>query len=224
MLMGETMRAGDRVHRSSRVYRGLPPHGKGQAIGLFGGTFNPPHEGHRQASLFALRRLGLDQVWWMVTPGNPLKKNGSLPSLCARMHAAAEVAAHPKIAITGAEAIFRTRYTADLIQILRARDPATRFVWIMGSDSLTDFHRWENWQRLAASVPIAVVNRPQSLAAPLSARAAQGIGRYRIDADDSATLPGRAPPAWVFLIGPRTSASSTAIRSRRSVSQRVLKR
>jgi len=217
MLMGEDTRAAARAHTPSRVYRGLPPHGKGQAIGVFGGTFNPPHAGHRQASLFALRRLGLDQLWWMVTPGNPLKKNGSLPSLWARMQAAAEIAAHPRIAISGAEAMFRTRYTADLIQILRERDPSTRFVWIMGSDSLTDFHRWENWQRLAASVPIAVVNRPRSLAAPLSARTAEALGRYRIDADDSATLPNCRPPAWVFLIGPRISASSTAIRSRRSV-------
>lgn len=200
---------------ASRVYRGLPPHGKGQAIGLFGGTFNPPHAGHRQASLFALRRLGLDQLWWMVTPGNPLKKNGGLPALDARMQAAAEIAAHPRIAISGAESMFRTRYTADLIQILKKRHPTTRFVWIMGSDSLTEFHRWENWQRLAASVPIAVVNRPRSLPAPLSSRAALGLSRYRVDADDSGTLPNCSPPAWVFLIGPRIAASSTAIRSAR---------
>ncbi len=103
----------------SRIYRGLPPHGAGQAIGLFGGSFNPPHAGHRQASLSALRRLGLDQLWWMVTPGNPLKQNGSLAPLAERMRAAAEVASHPRIAISGAEAGFRTRYTADLIQILR---------------------------------------------------------------------------------------------------------
>jgi nicotinate-nucleotide adenylyltransferase len=203
---------------ASRIYRGLPPHGTGQKIGLFGGSFNPPHAGHRQASLFALRRLGLDQIWWMVTPGNPLKKNGSLPALVDRTQAAARIAAHPRIAVSGAEAMFRTRYTADLIQILKARDPTTRYVWIMGSDSLTDFHRWEDWRRLAASVPIAVVNRPRSLAAPLSARAAQGIGRHRIDADDAATLADRVPPAWVFLIGPRISASSTAIRSRKGKS------
>ena len=205
---------------ASRTYRGLPPHGKGQAIGLFGGTFNPPHAGHRQASLFALRRLGLDQVWWMVTPGNPLKKNGSLPTLAARIQAAAEIAAHPRIAVSGAEALFRTRYTADLIKILRRRDPMTHFVWIMGSDSLTDFYRWEDWQTIARLVPIAVVNRPRSLAAPVSSRAALALSRYRIDADDSATLPNRPPPAWVFLIGPRIKASSTAIRSARNVLKR----
>jgi nicotinate-nucleotide adenylyltransferase len=213
MAKGEKAGAADAASARSRVYRGLPPHGKGQRIGIFGGSFNPPHAGHRQASLFALRRLGLDKIWWMVTPGNPLKKNGSLPAMADRMRAAAEMAADPRIAVSGAEAVFRTRYTADLIQILKNRDPTTRYVWIMGSDSLTDFHRWEDWRRLAGSVPIAVVNRPRSLAAPLSARAAQGIGSYRIDAEDSVTLPDREPPAWVFLIGPRISASSTAIRS-----------
>ena len=215
MRKGEKAGAAGGAHGQSRVYRSLPPHGKGQKIGLFGGSFNPPHAGHRQASLFALRRLGLDEIWWMVTPGNPLKKNGSLPPLIERMHAAARIATHPRIAVSGAEALFRTRYTADLIQILKARDPTTRYVWIMGSDSLTDFHRWEDWRRLAASVPIAVVNRPRSLTAALSARAAHGIGRYRIDADDAATLADREPPAWVFLVGPRISASSTAIRSRK---------
>lgn len=206
--------------RASRIYRGLPPHGVGQTIGLFGGTFNPPHAGHRQASLLALRRLGLDQLWWMVTPGNPLKKNGGLPGMPERMRAAAEIAAHPRIAISGAEAIFRTRYTADLIQILKQREPATRFVWIMGSDSLTDFHRWEDWRRLASSVPIAVVNRPRSLVAPLTARAAQALGRYRVDLEDATMLADREPPAWLFLYGPRIAASSTAIRSRRNVLKR----
>ena len=201
----------------SRMYRGLPPHGAGQAIGLFGGSFNPPHAGHRQASLFALRRLGLDQLWWMVTPGNPLKRNGGLAPLVERMRAAAEVASHPRIAISGAEAEFRTRYTADLIEILKQRQPGTRFVWIMGSDSLTDFHRWEDWRRLAASMRGAVVNRPRSLAAPLSSRAALALARYRVDPEDARTLPDRETPAWVFLTGPRTAASSTALRTRASI-------
>jgi nicotinate-nucleotide adenylyltransferase len=154
----------------------------------------------------------------MVTPGNPLKRNGGLAPLRKRMQEAAEIASHPRIAISGAEAMFRTRYTADLIRILTGREPATRFVWIMGSDSLTDFHRWEDWRSIAASVPIAVVNRPRSLAAPLQARAAQALRDYRIDADDARTLPDRPPPAWLFLMGPRTAVSSTALRSRRGTS------
>ncbi len=204
--------------RTSRVFTGLPPHYAGQTIGLFGGTFNPPHAGHRQASLLALRRLGLDQLWWMVTPGNPLKKNGSIPSLSARMHKAAEAAAHPRIMISGAEQGFRTRYTADLIQILKERSPKTHFVWIMGSDSLMEFHRWEDWRRLAWSVPIAIVNRPRSLVAPLTARAAQAFRRYRVDGDDSRRLPRLDPPAWVFLTGPRAAVSSTELRVPQSAS------
>ena len=182
-----------RGNRPSRVFLGLPPHGAGQRIGLFGGTFNPPHEGHRRASLLALERLGLDRIWWMVTPGNPLKANGGLPPLAERMEPAARVAAHPRIFVSGAETGFRTRYTADLIAVLMARAPTTRFVWIMGSDGLVDFHRWENWQGIAAAVPIAVVNRPGTLLAPLSSRAAQALSRYRVDGEDALPLPGAAP-------------------------------
>lgn len=198
--------------RSSRVFRGLPPHGSRQRIGLFGGTFNPPHEGHRRASLLALHKLRLDWIWWMVTPGNPLKKNGGLPSLDARMAAAARVAAHPRILVSGAEAGFRTRYTADLIANLKTRAPMTRFVWIMGSDGLVDFHRWESWQAIAASVPIAVVNRPKTLLSPLFSRAAQALAAYRVDAEDSGDLADREPPAWVLVTGPRVGVSSTALR------------
>jgi nicotinate-nucleotide adenylyltransferase len=197
---------------ASRVFPGLPPHAAGQAIGLYGGSFNPPHAGHRHVSLLALRRLGLAQVWWLVTPGNPLKQTRALPEQAERMQAAARVAAHPRIVISGVEAEFRTRYTADLIRILRNKAPAMRFVWIMGSDNLAQFHRWERWQDIAATVPIAVVNRPSFLAAPLSSRAAQALRAYRVDERDAATLPWRAPPAWTFLTGPRTVVSSTALR------------
>jgi nicotinate-nucleotide adenylyltransferase len=201
-------------NRPSRIFSGLPPHGAGQRIGLFGGTFNPPHEGHRRASLLALRRLSLDRIWWMVTPGNPLKENGSLPPLSERTQAAARIASHPLIFISGAEAGFRTRYTADLIQILKSRLPTTRFVWIMGSDGLLTFDRWENWRDIADSVPIAVVNRPKTLSAPLFSRAAQALRAARIDAEDAHILVDRTPPAWVFLVGPRASVSSTALRAR----------
>jgi nicotinate-nucleotide adenylyltransferase len=199
--------------RPSRIFAGLPPYGARQRIGLFGGTFNPPHAGHRRASLLALHRLGLDRIWWMVTPGNPLKQNGGLPTLQKRMQAAAEVAAHPGIFVSGAETGFRTRYTADLIAILKRRAPETRFVWIMGSDGLVSFDRWENWKGIAASVPIAVVNRPDTLLSPLSARAAQTLGKYRVDAEDAAILADLEPPAWLLLTGPRVKLSSTALRS-----------
>ena len=200
--------------RASRIFAGLPPHADGQTIGLYGGSFNPAHAGHRQVSLFALRRLALDQIWWLVTPGNPLKDVAGLPSLQERMRRAAVVAASPRIVVTGAEAALRTRYTADLLEALRRRAASTRFVWVMGSDNLRQLHRWEKWREVAGTVPIAVVNRPGSLAAALSSRAAQALARHRIDEVDAPILAYQPPPAWVFLIGPRNAASSTALRTR----------
>ena len=197
----------------SRIFGGLPLHGGGERIGLFGGTFNPAHPGHRTASLLALDRLGLDRIWWLVTPGNPLKEAAGVPTLDRRMQRAADIAAHPRIVVSGAEEAFRTRYTADLIRILRERVPGVRFVWIMGSDNLAQFHHWENWRRIADQVPIAVINRPGSLPAALSAPAAQALQRYRVDEQDAGTLAHRSPPAWVFLTGPRSPTSSTALRA-----------
>ena len=198
--------------RASRVFAGLPPHAAGQRIGLYGGSFNPAHEGHRHVSLLAVRRLGLDKIWWFVTPGNPLKDPKILPPLEVRMRKAAEIAAHPRIEITGAEAAFRTRYTADLVDILKRRAPAARFVWVMGSDNLAQLNRWDRWRDIARAVPIAIVNRPGFLLSGLNARAAQALARYRIDESDALTLPYQGPPAWTFLTAPRTSASSTALR------------
>lgn len=200
--------------RASRIFAGLPPHGDGQKIGLYGGSFNPAHIGHRQVSLFALKRLALDRIWWLVTPGNPLKDAAGLPPLQERMQRAAEIAASPRIVVTGAEAAFRTRYTADLIEALERHAASARFVWIMGSDNLDQFHRWEKWREIAAAVPIAVVNRPGSLAAALSAPAAQALARHRIDEADAPLLAYQTPPSWVFLTGPRNAASSTALRTR----------
>lgn len=200
------------ANRPSRVYGGLPPHGAGQRIGLYGGSFDPAHDGHRQVSLLALRRLALDCLWWLVTPGNPLKDARVLPPLCERMRRAAETAAHPRIMITGAEAAFGTRYTADFIRIVRSRVPTTRFVWIMGSDNLAQIHRWSRWREIAEALPIAVVNRPGYLAAPLFSVAAQALREHRIDAEDAPLLASMPPPAWAFLTGPRTPASSTALR------------
>jgi nicotinate-nucleotide adenylyltransferase len=198
----------------SRIFRGVPPHKAGQKIGLYGGSFNPAHPGHRQASILALRRLGLDQIWWLVTPANPLKDADNLPPQAERMQQAAEVAEHPRIVISGAEAVLRTRYTADLIRNLRRRAANVSFVWIMGADNLAQLHRWEDWREIAKRVPMAVVNRPGHLLAPLSARAAQAIRGYRVDEGDAQVLAHRAPPAWTFLTGPRTPVSSTALRER----------
>jgi nicotinate-nucleotide adenylyltransferase len=191
---------------------GVPPHGAGQRIGLYGGSFNPAHAGHRQVSLFALKRLRLDWVWWLVTPGNPLKAHAGLPPIEARMAQAAEAAAHPRIVVSGAESAFRTRYTADITRVLKQRAPDARFVWIMGNDNLGQFHRWERWRDIAGAVPIAVVNRPGYLATPLSSVTAQALRGSRLDEADAPLLAAERAPAWTYLVGPRTTASSTAVR------------
>lgn len=202
--------------RPSRIHPGIPPHGAGQRIGLFGGSFNPPHEGHRRVSLLALRRLQLDWIWWLVSPGNPLKRGRPLPPLAERLDAAAQIAAHPRLIVTGLEAELGTTYTVDTIERLRQRRPGARFVWIMGSDGLAELHRWGGWRGIAAAVPIAVVNRPGWEAAALSAPAAQALGQWRLPEASAPALADYRPPAWVFLTGARTPASSTALRARQS--------
>jgi nicotinate-nucleotide adenylyltransferase len=190
----------------------LPPFAAGLRIGLFGGSFNPAHDGHRQASLTALRRLRLDAVWWLVTPGNPLKDNDGLPALRARLRHAACVARHPRIRVTGVEARFGTRFTADTLAALTRRCPGVRFVWIMGSDNLAGFHRWQRWRDILAAMPVAVIDRPGSTHRAIRARAAAAFARARIDETDAPLLAGMRPPAWVFIHGRRSHLSSTALR------------
>ncbi|SER23662.1 nicotinate-nucleotide adenylyltransferase [Faunimonas pinastri] len=207
----------------SRIEQGLPPFSPGQRIGLYGGSFNPAHAGHRQVSLLALHRLKLDRIWWLVTPGNPLKDTSHLPPLSERMRRAAEIAAHPQIVVTGLEAELGTRYTADLLATLTRRAQGVRFVWIMGSDNLRQLDRWDRWQTIAETVPIAVVNRPGSLNAALSSRAAQALWADRVPDFAAADLANRKPPAWTFITGPRTPLSSTALRVLQQKSEEATK-
>lgn len=190
----------------------LPAHAAGLRIGLFGGSFNPAHEGHRMASLTALRRLQLDRVWWLVTPGNPLKDNAALPSLGERIETARKLADHARIHVTGAEARLRTRYTADTLRALKLRCPGVRFVWIMGSDNLAGFHRWNEWRAIARMMPIAVIDRPGSTHRAVASPAANWLARYRLSENEAAVLAGSEPPAWVFLHGKRSDLSSTYLR------------
>ena len=164
----------------------------------------------------ALRRLELDRIWWMVTPGNPLKSNGDLPPLAQRASVAERLADHPSITVTGLEAGIKTRFTYDTLATLVQRFPATRFVWLMGADNLAQFHRWQGWRDIAELMPIAVVDRPGSSLATQSSVAAQTLARYRIREEDSAILPSLRAPAWTFLHGPLSHTSSTAIRARRA--------
>ena len=190
----------------------LPAHGRGMRIGLFGGSFNPPHEGHRLASLAALARLGLDCVWWIVTPGNPLKDISVLPGLRQRMAAAQNLAADPRIKITGLEADIGTRYSHDTIGYLKRRCPGVDFVWIMGADNLAGFHRWQRWRDIIDMVPLAIIDRPGATLRAVHGRASAILAPFRLDETDGLLLPGARPPAWVFLHGPRSSQSSTALR------------
>ena len=194
----------------------LPPHGPGLRIGLLGGSFNPPHEAHLAASLLVMRRLGLDRIWWLVTPGNPLKDTRALPPLAERMAAARRVATHPRVDVTDLEAAIGTRFTADTLAWLTRHFPAVRFVWIMGADNLAQFHLWQNWRDIAETVPIAVVDRFGASYAAASSPAAQALAAARIRESDARSLADRRPPAWVYLHGLKSQLSSTAIRANAS--------
>jgi nicotinate-nucleotide adenylyltransferase len=182
-------------------------------IGLLGGSFNPPHDAHRTISLFAIKRLKLDRVWWLLTPGNPLKENGTLRDLDQRAEAARAMANDPRIDISCLEAVIGTRYTVDTISYLRRRACGTHFVWIMGADNLAQFHRWQNWRRIASEVPIAVIDRPPQSFRALAAPAAQALAHYRLPENQAGRLADQPPPAWVFLTGMKLNLSSTGLRN-----------
>ncbi len=184
-------------------------------IGLFGGTFDPPHLAHVGASLLAMKRLKLDRVWWLVTPGNPLKNTKGLAPLGERIEAARKLTHHPRLDVTGIEAAINTRYTYDTILWLMTRCPRVRFVWIMGADNLRSFHRWQKWREIASLVPIVVVDRLGPSLYAGASPAAQALGRFRIRERDASTLPDRRAPVWTFLHGLKSPLSSTALRELR---------
>lgn len=184
-------------------------------IGLFGGSFNPAHEGHRLVAMQSLIRLQLDSLWLLVSPGNPLKDHGDLAPLAQRLAATRALMNHPRIEVTGFEAAHRFNYTFDTLSYLKRAAEGVRFVWIMGADSLKDFHRWERWRDIADLVPMAVYARPGSNFRATRSQAATVLDSYRVPERDAETLADRKPPAWVYLTGMMSTLSSTAIREAR---------
>ena len=191
---------------------GWPLARAGQRIGLLGGSFDPAHEGHAHITREALRRFELDQVWWLVSPGNPLKDKGPAP-LAARVERAKAVMQHPRVRVSTLETDLKTRFTADMLSQLLPKYPGVEFVWLMGADNLADFHLWDHWQDIFAMVPIGVLARPgERLAGRLSPAARRF--RARKLPKSAASLLARAPtPAWCFVNVPMSDRSSTEIRA-----------
>ena len=193
----------------------LPPFAPGMRIGLLGGSFNPPHQGHTLITHLALTRLGLDRVWWLVTPGNPLKSKAELAALQARVEAARRLVAGRRVAVTDIEAQIGARYTHDTLAWLTRRAPGVRFVWIMGADNLIQFHLWRHWRAIADLTPIAVVDRPGSTLTAMSSRAAVALAPWRVAEGEARRFADLKPPALIFLHGPRSELSSTLLRGGR---------
>jgi nicotinate-nucleotide adenylyltransferase len=182
-------------------------------VGLFGGSFDPAHDGHVHVAETALRRLRLDRVIWLVSPQNPLKVGRGPAPLERRMIGAQALAQGPSMIVSDVEARIGSRYTLDTIRILKARFPGVQFVWLMGSDNLAGFHRWRGWDQIMRAMPLAVVARPGALHASRVAPAARRFAHARLSSRAAVRLPGAKAPAWTFLRAPLNTASSTALRA-----------
>ena len=182
-------------------------------IGLLGGSFNPAHRGHRRITLAAIRKLGLDEVWWLVSPGNPLKARAGMAPLAARLASARKMARRAPIRATAIEAALGTRYTVDTIAALKRRYPRARFIWLMGADNLAQFHRWRAWRRIARALPIAVIARPPYNGDALAGPAMGWLGRYQRRPDQATCWTSWSLPAFVLLRFRPDPTSATALRA-----------
>lgn len=189
----------------------LPPFGQGQRIGLFGGSFNPAHRGHYMVALYALKRLKLDWVWWLVSPQNPLKDPSINDEYGKRLAYARQIARHPRFVVTDIEQQMHTRYTEETLERLLEKAGHVNFVWIMGADSLASLHRWHHWTDIMHMVPVAVLARPGYSVRALGSPAATRFAAARVA--EPAAVVGRKPPAWTFVAMPLRKESSTAIRN-----------
>lgn len=193
---------------------GLPVAVRGQAIGLLGGSFDPAHEGHAHITREALKRFGLSRVWWLVSPGNPLKPEGPAPMDARIARARAVLRGDPRVVVTGIEARLGTRYTAQTLAALRRLYPGVRFVWLMGADNLAQLHLWKDWDRIMRTVPVGVFARPGTRLAARGSRAAEEYARFRLPAPAAKLLSRRRAPVWCFVDVPMSGQSSSAIRAR----------
>lgn len=190
---------------------GFPLARPGQRIGILGGSFDPAHDGHLLISRVALRRLALDRVWWLVSPGNPLKARGPAP-LDGRLAAARALLHDPRIIATDLEARLGLRKTADTLAALARLYPGVRFVWLMGSDNMVQFHHWDRWRRIAHQVPMAVMARPGTRLAARQSVAATTLRTARLPESRAPLLAGCSAPAWLLLNLPMSGQSSTRLR------------
>jgi len=197
----------------------------GLRIGVLGGSFNPAHEGHLHISKLALKRLGLDQVWWMVSPQNPLKPADGMAPQPERMASArAASAGHPRIVVTDIETRLNTRYTTDTLHALLATFPRAHFIWLMGADNLEQIPRWERWAAIFHMVPIAVFDRATYSYRALASKAAHRFQRCRVADRGAAGAVMRRPPAWVYFHTPLHPASSTELRAKRKAADEARRR
>ena len=185
----------------------------GQRIGLLGGSFNPSHDGHLELTRTALARLALDEVWWLVSPQNPLKPEAGMAGLEERVSQAREAVDQPQVRVTALEAALGTRFSVDTVQALTRHFPKVRFVWLMGADNLIQLPEWKDWRRLFERVPIAVFARPGYSERALATKPAELFARVRLAESQATELADRPPPAWVFIHGPLNPSSSTALRA-----------
>jgi nicotinate-nucleotide adenylyltransferase len=208
-----------RRRRGPRLFRRVPeapplPRKPTRAIGLLGGSFNPAHEGHLYVSREALKRLGLDQVWWLVSPQNPLKPRAGMAPFEDRLAYARALVDDPRIRVSDLEARLDVTYTADTLARL-ARLPGQRFIWLIGADNLAQLPLWRHWRRIFALAPIAVFDRAPHSSSAAAGRAASVFGHARLPEREALHLKDRPTPAWVYLHLPPHPASSTAIRAGR---------
>lgn len=185
----------------------------GQVVGLLGGSFDPAHAGHVHLTREALKRFGLDRVWWLVSPGNPLKSRGPAP-IGDRLARARAIMRHPRVQVTDLEARTGTRYTAETLEALFDLYPGVRFVWLMGADNLAELHRWERWDWILSNVPVGVIARPGDRVDARTSVAAQRYRHARLRGREALLLGRIKPPGWCLVNVPMVDQSSSAIRAR----------